>query len=372
MQSNKVSNTRTRIPAQRLFFPAAALYAAILLPLSMANLLGIWTWPEGLYAGHGREMLFGFVLALVAGYLLGPQPRVYIYTIFTLWLSARLAALLVPESLAAGILELAFLLTVIWIVIPRLLAAKKWRNRSIAPLVFVLFLLPVGYQFLMGLEWLEPGSVLLFGIILLSLLMLFMGGRIIAAAAAGEIQRRGGHLVARVQPPLEAALIVLVIPAAVISLIPGWRILTGSVLLLVGLVAGVRMTRWRLWKCRRADLLALAVGYFWLVAGLFTLGLALITGSGYSGVLHMITIGALGTLSITIAARVHLVNLKRADTVGYFFIITTLLITVATLLRLVSVYVPDYAIASLWVATAAWSLSYLLLLAVLIGILSPN
>jgi len=132
------------------------------------------------------------------------------------------------------------------------------------------------------------------------------------------------------------------------------------------------MARWRLWDCRRPDLLALGAGYFWLVSGLIVQGWALWNTSVYSGALHLITIGALGTLSITIAARVHLVNLKQADAAASFFVATPVLIALATLLRLMADYLPDYTMAGLWLATACWSAAYLLLAMLLFGLLTGN
>ena len=63
--------------AHAWFFPAAALYATLLLPLSVAGLLGVLPMPPGLAQplGHAHELLFGYALAVVAGYLLGPQPQ---------------------------------------------------------------------------------------------------------------------------------------------------------------------------------------------------------------------------------------------------------------------------------------------------------
>lgn len=359
--------TSKKVPGQRVFFPAAALHAALILPLSMANLITGWSWPPGLRNGHGAEMLFGFVPALIVGYLLGPQPRLRLFGILALWAGARLAALVIPGSAFAALLEITFVLASVWLIVPKLLAAKKWRNRSIAPLVLVLFLLPVLFWMFTYREWSMTGSLFVFGIILLSLLMLFMGGRLIAATAAGEIQRQGGRLAARVQPTLEAGLIILLASAATLSLIQPWQPVAGVILLATGAVAAVRQFRWRLWLCRRSYLIALGVGHFWLVIGLFALGLALLTGTRINCALHIITVGALGTLSITIAARVHLVNLKQAEAAGPFFIMTSVLIVLAVLLRVLGVYMPTYNIAALWLAAAAWSLAYLLLLALLLG-----
>lgn len=61
-----------------LFFPAASLWAAAVVPLSIYAVLSGSGWPPGLIgAGHGHELIFGFALALIAGYTLGPQPGAY-------------------------------------------------------------------------------------------------------------------------------------------------------------------------------------------------------------------------------------------------------------------------------------------------------
>src|SRR5690606_357933 len=59
-----------KIHAHNWFFPAAALYAAIVLPLSLQIMLTQPGWLPGLATGlgHGHEMLFGFALAVIAGY----------------------------------------------------------------------------------------------------------------------------------------------------------------------------------------------------------------------------------------------------------------------------------------------------------------
>ncbi|MFP4138593.1 MAG: NnrS family protein [Halomonas sp.] len=67
-----VDGCRPSTPAWRLFFPLAAMHAAITVPLSLAAFyhglpLGLLASP----AAHGRELLSGFALAVIAGYLLG-------------------------------------------------------------------------------------------------------------------------------------------------------------------------------------------------------------------------------------------------------------------------------------------------------------
>jgi len=90
-----------RLPfANAWFFPVAALYAAFILPISVFALLGLIHAPPGLStpSGHAHEMLFGFALAVVAGYLLGPQPLRLILSLLGCWALARLSFVLWPGS----------------------------------------------------------------------------------------------------------------------------------------------------------------------------------------------------------------------------------------------------------------------------------
>ncbi len=158
-------------------------------------------------------------------------------------------------------------------------AAKKWRNQAIVPI-----LLAAGMAVLAFHTQARAGAAreylsLYEGILALTLLMLFMGGRAIASAAAGHIRLRGGHLEARVQPRLEGALLLLLGAAAILLLWQPSRTLSGLALLAAGVVALVRLVRWRPWQCLdRPDLLCLDIGYAWLGIGLGLFGTALITG----------------------------------------------------------------------------------------------
>jgi len=357
-----------KIAAHRLFFPAAAIHAAVILPLSLAAMTSGWSWLPGPAMGHGREMLFGFALALVTGYLLGPQPKIRLLFLFLFWVVARLAWIGASGGIVTYLLDALFLLPAAWFITPKLLAAKKWRNRIIAPLIVALFLLPLIAGIARDNPWPDPLAVRQIAVTLLSLLMAFMGGRILSAAAAGEFYRQGDRLQTRVQPQLEAAVIVLLFTAAVFLPDAAPPLLPGLCLLAAGIVTGVRLARWRLWHCRhRPDLVAIGIGYAWLAAGMTAMGIALLTDAGFSNAMHVITIGALGTLSIGIAARVHLQKTDTAIARARFFQITTILIACATLLRLLTAVISDHGVTLLWASAIAWSLAYLLLAILLLG-----
>lgn len=359
-------------PAHAWFFPAAALYAATVVPLSLIAMRG-GGWLPGLASslGHAHEMLFGFALAVVAGYLLGPQPRTRLVGLFGVWLGARLLFVLSPEPWLAGLFNAAFAAGLAVLVAPKFLsAAKKLRNQAFAPILIGICVAVAAFQLARGSElaWIQR-VVVLDAVLLFALLMLFMGGRIIAPAAAGALYRRGIDLEARVQPRIEGALILLSAAAVLLLLAPGGQLPAAIAVGAAGVLAVIRLLRWRLWDCRdRPDLICLGVGYGWLAIGLIATGISLLTGQYLTAALHLITVGALGTLTTGVMARVRLQRAKREPAKTPSLIVIAVLIAAATLLRAVGAVGLLDAYTGYWLASAAWSMAYLLVLRLLLSV----
>ncbi len=349
-----------------LFFPAASLLAALAVPLSV---WAVWSGsglPPGLTgAGHGHEMIFGFALALVAGYTLGPQPRRVLYPLFGLWLAARLSWAIFPGSVISQLLSPAFTLALAWFAVPRFSAAKKWRNRTVGPLILLLCLLAAAF-------WLSSAvpaggailpdrpRLLQSSIIGLLLLMSFMGGRIIAPAAAGTLEKKGVNLKARVQPRIEGGLIVMLGMAIVLIAFKAADSVTGCLLLAAAGLIVVRTLRWRLWRCpERPDLLVLGAGYLWLAAGALAVGAALLGGVSALPALHLVTTGALGVLSASVMLRVAWQRSTRSDPRAGEIVPIALLLSGAALTRYLAGVSPFSEPALLWVSAALWSTAYL-------------
>lgn len=107
-----------------------------------------------------------------------------------------------------------------WRVVPRFNAAKKWRNRMLVPLMLSLCGLPLLWLILHISPMPGPTALLHTGVILLLLLMTLMSGRLIAPAVGGTLEKRGITQQARVQPMIEAALILMLGAAALTTLMP--------------------------------------------------------------------------------------------------------------------------------------------------------
>ena len=368
---------KTTIWAHRVFFPLACLYAALTIPLAVFAMTSGTGWPAALLGqGHAFEMLFGFALAVVAGYTLGPTRPAHLAGLSSLWLAARVVQLNAPFSLPALALSMFFGLALAWQIVPRFLGARRWRNRLLIPLLGGLCALPMGYLIarLADMPWL--GRVVLHETVLfLAILMAFMGGRIIAPAMAGEFHQQGRDLKAREQPRVEGALVLLLMAGAVALATPGGQTLAGTAAVLAGMLAWLRLVRWRVWHCcHRADLMMLVAGYTWLGLGLVLFGMILATGGYLTGVLHVITIGALGTLSSGVMVRIHYQRLWHSQPPAPLILWLLATIAAATVMRVAALLpVATDPVPLLWISAAAWSLGFGVLGGLLVaGQLSPE
>ena len=358
---------KAKLPfAHTYWFPLAALYSALTLPLSVGGQLGWFTVPAGLqYAwGHGHEMIFGFALLVIAGYLAGPQPKTYIFSVIGLWLAARVSFWVAPISMITAIIDIAFVGTFVWKLSPIFLrTAKKWRNKSAGFVLIGLGIAALGFHMVMQSDQSDDLSLrlLLETVLLLSILMFYMGGRIIAPALAGHFQSQNRFLKDRVQPRFEGSILILLFLVLVLNLLPfAWvKFTIAAILLSSALLCVVRVLRWRpWWSYGRADLLAMLLGYSWIIVGWVCIALSLLTANfPITKALHAITIGALGTLTFTVMSRTRSHRVLRDTNAKPFVFVLALLITAAALLRLNPIWL-GYS-QSILLAACCWSFAFI-------------
>lgn len=352
------------LSAYEVFYPAAALYAVLALPASVLAMAG---WVSAIPAlrdpaAHAHEMLFGYALAVVAGNQLGTVRGRTIAALLLLWVAARGAFLVAPANPLAGVLNAAFAGALALRVVPRLFrAAKKWRNRALPAVLAALGGAAVYWQIARySGGQAVPNSLVLDTVALFALLMLFMGGRIVAPAVAGQLHRQGARLDARVQPRLEAALLVSGAIVCVALLVPGQQAVAAVAALATGTLALARLARWRLWEVRgRSDLLCLAAGYAWLAVGLLALGASLACGRHEKAAVHVMTIGALGTLTFNVMATFWMLRARRAGSGSPLIVWGTGLLAAATVSRELGAF---YSRLWLLVAAGCWAGAFVLLI----------
>ncbi len=311
----------------RPFFLGAGVAALALMGLWLAVLAGHVSAP-GYYPGtgwHAHEMLFGYVGAVIAGFLLTavrnwtgmPTPAgARLAGLAGLWLAARVAPFLpVPGALIAA-LDLAFF--------PLLalgLARPLWRGDNRTNRVFLLLFAAMTLAAaLVHLEALGlaagtalAGDRLMLDMALLTLLI--VAGRVMpffterGVPGAKALVRRPVEVLTFVLAPLLAlAHLVAALPGAW----SGWGAV-GAVLA-AGL-ALVQVVRYQGWHDRRAwtnpMLGVLHAGYLWLIAGLSLDALAGLGLLAPFPALHALTAGAFGVFTLGMMARVTLGHTGR-------------------------------------------------------------
>jgi uncharacterized protein involved in response to NO len=291
-----------------------------------------------------------------------------------LWGIARATFLFAPQGMMAAAANIAFAALLAAHLVPRLFgAAKKMRNQALPLVLTAICASSIAFEIAAHAGFAVAGhGMLMVAVLLFATLMLFMGGRIIAPTVAGQFHRQGGRLDARVQPRIEGGLLAVMAIAAAASIFVGqplFVMLTAGAMIVAGILSAVRLVRWRLWALRgRPDLLCLAAGYAWLATGLLLYGAALAAGRYQAAALHIITIGALGTLTLNVMAMTWMLKARQNPAHARVPVWATFLVAVATLARVLAGFGIWDPPALLQIAALCWSGAFALLLVLLVRV----
>jgi uncharacterized protein involved in response to NO len=362
----------------RPFFFGGAAWAVVALTLWVLALLGYVALPSAFdpLSWHRHEMLFGFVGAIIAGFLLTAIPNWTgrlpiagppLAMLFGLWLAARLAVLCsgIFGGGAAAALDVGFFLVLAGVAGREVFAAK---NRN-APIVGMVLLLGVAnatdHAGAAGLIA-DPDLGVRGAIALVVLMISLIGGRIIPSFTRNWLQKHGVGGRMPTQPGRFDLAVIAVSAAAML----GWvvapeTVSVGVLLVAAGLLQAARLARWSGLRTARDPLvLILHVGYAWVPAGLLLLGASMIGEMvPRSAAIHALTAGAMGTMILAVMTRSTLGHTGRdlkanKQTVSLYALVTLgALLRVGASLELVD-YMPGMELAAL-----AWAGAFLLFLA---------
>lgn len=355
----------------RTFFLAAAGYAALFVPLSTAVWLGAWPAPGwgGMPAWwHGHEMLFGVVVAAIAGFLTTAAPvwsgrwapaGVLVMALLALWAAGRVAMLAsgrLPAPLVA-VLDVAFLPAVGIVLAVTLRGRAQRRNHGIVAVVFALAVAnAASHAETLGLA--GPGTTqraLHVAVLGVAVLVAVIGGRITPAFTTNALRRRGEE--ASVVDGIwrrRVALTGVVAVAVLAVLAPGTRV-ERAVSVAAGIAVAVRMSGWQTRRTLSDPLVwSLHAAMAWLAAGLVLRGLQPVGSAG----LHALTAGAMGTMILAVMTRVGLGHTGRPLVLPPGAVWLYLLAHAAAAARVLAALRPETGVVLLIVAATAWSLAF--------------
>ncbi len=359
--------------AFRPFFLAGSLFAMLAIPLWIGAWTGLWSGfhpTGGWLAWHRHEMLFGFAMAIVAGFLLTAgqtwtgQPGVSgnrLAALAGVWLLARLGWLLGAPIGLLIVADLLFLLGVTGLMARMLWVARQKRNY---PIIAVLTLMTCAdVLVLCGVALSDDGlqrQGVLAGLWLVAALMAIIGGRVIPF-----FTQRGLGRSEAVKPWLwlDVALLVgtglvAALYAAGVALLP--NVWLGVLFLAIGIGHLLRLTRWYDAGIWRVSLLwSLHLAMLWLViaaAGLALWNFGLLANS--SAALHALSVGSMSGLILAMIARVTLGHTGRPLQLPSGIVAAFVLFNLGAVSRVF--LASQWPMTGLWLATICWVLAFAL------------
>ncbi len=352
----------------RPFFLLGSIYAVIA--------IAVWVWmfqsgqPTTLQVPalwwHVHEMVFGFAMAIVVGFVLTAvqnwtgingtkhhrlailvglwlAPRVLLWTPTPLWLISSIEAL--------------FLAMTAFEVGTRVVKAKGWRNLFFVPL-FVLAIVAnfASYATVKGMPPFPSSAVWQAMLWWFTLLLSIMGSRVIPFFTARRFNFDKPQPIVWLDWVANLPLIGLFI----LSFFPMTFAQLGQPLMVIsGLAHLIRVMRWQPWRTLSEPLVwSLHATYLCIPVSLLLRGL-LDNPFASHNMLHMFAIGAIGGVILAMIARVTMGHTGRAIYQGPNMSVAFAAIILAALVRSLGVaFFPQYLIESVNISAALWILAF--------------
>lgn len=351
----------------RPFFLMASIWAAT----SMTLWILYWTGSIDLPGAflpvewHSHELIFGFGGAVLCGFLLTAIPNwtkrkplsgVPLAGLAALWLAARIGFLFdtgLPFGVLAA-LELSFPALFAAFAGREIIAAGNKRNLPVFGIALLFLIADVAFM------WEVWSSATLYGprigIAVLIALICLIGGRIIPAFTRNWLKARGVADLPAEFGPLDKAVLAGTLAGLALWVALPLHWITGLTALLLGAAHVARMARWRGRAVRSEPLLiALHAGYAFVPLGFLMAGLsALFPAIPAMAAIHAWTVGAIGTMTLTVMTRATLGHSGRALVAGWVETVFLAALPLAALARIASTFAgsPHWLVqlsASLWI-----------------------
>jgi len=359
----------------RPFFLSGAVWAVAVVALWVCALSGAVTLPTAFdpLAWHRHEMLFGYLGAVICGFLLTAIPNWTgrlpisgspLAGLWALWFIARLVMLFSAKTGAT----LAFFLDVGFFVVLGLVAAREViaaKNRNLPIVVMILLFAAanavdhgeaLGCIDLGGAGW-------RLGLGLVLMMIGLIGGRIIPSFTRNWLAKQG----ATADPPGQPSRFDLgTLGVTAVALI-AWAIApdvqaSAILLLAAGTLHVVRLARWSGLRTVRDPLVfILHISYAWLPIGLLLLGASIFMPDlPRSSAIHALAAGAMASMTLAVMTRAALGHTGRQLRADGWTVTIYALVTLGAALRVTAPWLPIDYMRAIEIAGTAWGAAFLL------------
>jgi uncharacterized protein involved in response to NO len=355
----------------RPFFLVSALYAGLAMlawlpmfggALELSTAFSPVDW-------HVHEMLYGYLPAVVTGFLLTAIPNwtgrlpiqgTPLLVLVSVWIAGRVFVTVSAETgwLLAAIVDVSFLALVVAAAAREIVAGKNWRNLRVVGLVTILLAGNIAFHVEAHVQGTaEYGART--GIAAIVLLIVVIGGRIVPSFTRNWLARENpGRLPA---PVGRFDIAVIGVTAATLAL---WTVqpigrLSGAALAVTAVLNIVRLARWAGDRTFRDRLvLILHVAYAFVPVGFLLSSAAALDIVMTSAGVHAWTVGAAGTMTLAVMTRASLGQTGSALVASPMTQAVYAAVVIAALARICASLEPASSDMLLHVAVIFWCLAF--------------
>ena len=319
---------------------------------------------------HIHEMLFGYLAAVVTGFLLTAIPNwtgrlpvqgLPLLTLVVVWLLGRLAVFFSNElGWFAAAMDCSFLLMVVVAAATEIIAGKNWQNLKVLAPVTVLFAANIVFYLEVACAGTSDiGRRLGLGVVLV--LLALIGGRIIPSFTRNWLVRENPGRLPVPFNRFDQVTIMLTVIALLSWVFLPEHGLTGGGLLIAAFLQGFRLYRWAGWRTLRDPLVTiLHVAYVFVPIGLFLVAAAILRPDLVPSAagMHAIGIGALGGMTLAVMTRATLGHTGRRLEADSATCVLYAAILLASVTRIAASFDPSGTIL-LYVSATSWAVAFL-------------
>ncbi|MEQ1670668.1 MAG: NnrS family protein [Hyphomicrobium sp.] len=337
----------------RPFFLFGALWAAIAVALWLPLVSGLITLPTRFQPveWHVHELIFGYVPAVIAGFLLTAVPNWTgrlpvvgrpLLVLVGIWLAGRIAILtsLWIGGRAAAAIDLLFLAALGFVIAREIVASTNTKNLKVIAVIAVLFSGNVAFH-VQVLAGVGSGHGMRTGLAAVVMLIMLIGGRIIPSFTRNWLVQHGPeNLPAPFARFDVAAMIVSGAALALWTAMPSSR-LTALFALAAFAINVMRLARWLGARTTGEPLVfILHAAYAFVPLGFLLLALGIVAPAAVqpAGALHAWTAGSIGVMTLAVMTRASLGHTGQALTATASIRFIYIAVVVAALARVAAAF----------------------------------
>jgi len=355
----------------RPFFLFGALYAGLAMlvwlpffygDLNLATAFTPRDW-------HVHEMLYGYLPAVVTGFLLTAVPNwtgrlplqgMPLLILAVIWAAGRIAVMLsaVIGGLAAAVIDASFLFLIAAALAREIIAGRNWRNLKVLVPMTILGAANIGFHIEAQLQGSAVYGMRL-GVAAIVTLIMLIGGRVIPSFTRNWLARENPGRMPIPFSKFDAVAIALGAAALVLWIVLPFTGLTGLALLAAGALHAMRLARWAGERTLRDRLvLVLHIAYAFVPLGFVLTALAAFELLPPSAGLHAWMSGGAGMMTLAVMTRASLGHTGRALVASRGTQAIYVAIFLSAIARVSSALLPDWTNPLLHAAGFAWIVAF--------------